>query len=155
MDSKCTTHFPAGDTNMNHLLLLHLAGMSGVKGPSADASASPGPSGSFLSTLHVCYVCAATGECAHTRTSRSQFPIPLFAGSHSLFLFPAEILPCGAWAGPSLCQHCHHPIRHPHCTSGEQVPVTPMENRGSWAQGPGEWLMPCLGRGHPVGPLVP
>ena len=25
-------------------------------------------------------------------------PVPLSCG---------EILPCGAWAGPSLCQHCH------------------------------------------------
>ena len=44
---------------MNHLPLLHLAGMSGVKG---DASASPAPLGSFLSTLHVYYVCAGNRE---------------------------------------------------------------------------------------------
>ena len=65
--------------------------------------------GSFPSTLHVYYICAATGRCSRLQDLQERcFPIPIFTGIPlPVPLSCGEIHPCGAWAGPSLCQHSH------------------------------------------------
>ena len=61
------------------------------EGPQQDASASPGPLGSFLSTLHAYYICAATGRC-----SRPQPPGAVFPQCQSLRVIPLSVPPsCG------------------------------------------------------------
>ena len=65
--------------------------------------------GSFPSTLHACCIFAATGGCSRLQDLQERCsPIPIFTGIPlPVPLSCGEIHPCGAWAGPSLCQHSH------------------------------------------------
>ena len=52
---------PAGDKHESPPPAASCSDVKG-KGPQSDASASPGPLGSFLSILHVYYICAGNRE---------------------------------------------------------------------------------------------
>ena len=89
-DSKCTAHFPSWRQTQITSTCCICRDVRG-EGPQQDASASPGPLGSFLSTLHAYYICAATGRC-----SRPQPPGAVFPQCQSLRVIPLSVPPsCG------------------------------------------------------------
>ena len=90
----------------------------------------------------------ATGRCSRDPTSRNIAPLmPVSTGIPLPDpLSYGEIHSYGAWAGPSLCQHCHlgpHRILTAPLRAGG---ITPWRTGGSWAQGQERGHGPCLGR---------
>ena len=105
---KCTAHFPSWTQTRVTSPAACCRDVRG-EGPQCDASASPVPWAPFpVLCVYIIYV-QQQGGAVDMGTSRSTSPmIPIFTRIPlPVPLSCGEIHPCGAWAGPSLCQHSH------------------------------------------------